>query len=65
MKNKLKPIEQVTTAEEARSIAVEWQHAFADANHSWASLANDGDYFELLAQKFPELRDEFKENGIL
>ena len=53
------------TIEQARDIAIEWQRGFEDHNYSWGELAWWSDYFEALAEKFPELRDEFEENGIL
>lgn len=59
------PVEEVETAEEARDIAVAWQHDFSERSSSWADCANAGGYFEQLAQKFPELREEYQENGIL
>lgn len=59
------PVEVIKHADTARGIAQDWQANFADQDYSYEDLANWGDYFEQLAQKFPELREEFQENGII
>lgn len=62
---KFPPIESVTTAEEAYDLAVSWQLAFDGAELDMLDLSHAQDYFENLADKFPELKDEFKENAII
>lgn len=52
-----------TTAEEARQEAIEWSHI--DEDLSWLEVANKCAYFAELAERFPELADEFRENGII
>lgn len=59
-----KPIADVTSAAEARDIAVEHSNREQTAE-SYSELAEQGNYFEALAGKFPELREEFEENGII
>lgn len=53
----------ITTAAEARDAAIEWQAS--QAPMSWGEIADAQAYFEQLADRFPELRDEFEENGII
>lgn len=65
----MKSIDEVKTADEARDIAMEWQSwltglPFPDSL-SYSEMADWEAYFRLLVRKFPELRDEFKENGII
>lgn len=60
-----KPVEAVQSASEARDIAVEWQHWQSEQSMSWGEVADWEGYFEQLAGKFPELKDEFKENAII
>jgi hypothetical protein len=61
----LKPIESVMTADEARQIAIDWQHEQSQANPSYGELAQSDEYFRQLVQKFPELTEEFAENAIV
>lgn len=64
----MKPIKEVKTAEEAREIAIDWQMQGQNGLGErvfWSDLAEAGSYFEALAKKFPELEEEFKENGII
>ena len=60
-----KPIETIETAAEARDIAIEWQHWQSEQNLSWLETSQWGEYFEQIASKFPELKDELSENGII
>jgi hypothetical protein len=60
-----KPVEEVATAGEARQIAVDWQSAQSAESMSWREVAEWDSYFKQLADKFPELADEFAENGIV
>lgn len=56
---------QCSSASEARDVAIDWQHWMNDESLSWGEMAAWGAYFEALADRFPELADEFKENGII
>lgn len=60
----LKPISDVASAEEARSIAIDWQQAASTAALDWEEISKFEEYFAALATKF-ELTEEFKENGII
>lgn len=54
----------VTTQEEAREMAIDWQDWQATQSLSYGEFAEWQDYFETLALKF-DLTEEFKENGII
>ena len=55
-----------TTVDSARQHAIEWQNWVSDTQSiSYGELAECGAYFAALAVQFPELPDEFKENGII
>lgn len=59
-------VEAVVSAEEATDIAIEWQSWMSAAqNLSMGEFADWEDYFEALAEKFPEVREEFIENAII
>ena len=58
-------VEEVTTAEQARDLAVEWQHWQSEQSMTWGETGIWQDYFEQLAEKFPELAEEFRENAII
>ncbi len=62
---KQKPIDTVLTAGQAQEEAIEWQTSFDGADYDTSELIEWQSYFETLAEKFPELTDEFKENGII
>lgn len=51
----MKPNRYVATAAEARDEAIHWHHWMNDQNLSWGEIAD----------RFPELQDEFTENGII
>lgn len=53
------------TADEAYDHAVEWQHWASEQNLSYGDMAEWQAHFEALADRFPELRDEFVENAII
>jgi hypothetical protein len=53
------------TAAEARDAAIEWQHWMSEQSLSYGELAEWSAYFENIAARFPELREEFAENGII
>jgi hypothetical protein len=59
MKNKIE------TADEAREYAIEWQQRASEQNLSYGELIEWRYYFTELAERFPELTEEFKENGII
>lgn len=56
----------ITTAEEAREYAIEWQSLASEDDYqlSYSELAEWQTIFEELATKF-DLVEEFKENGII
>lgn len=57
-----KPI--ITTEEQARDFATDWQRWQAEESLSYGELADWQAYFEELATRF-DLTEEFKENGII
>lgn len=57
-------ISKITTADEARQYAIDWQNWQSEQSLSWGELAEWQAIFETLATKF-DLTEEFKENGIL
>lgn len=59
-----KTIDQITTAEQARQYAIDWQRWQSEQAMSYADLAEWQQLFEELAEKF-DLVEEFKENGII
>ena len=61
---KQKPVKTVATADEARQLAIDWQHWQSKQSLSWGECIEWGSYFEKLASKF-KLTSEFKENGII
>ena len=58
------PIEKITTVDEARQIAVEYQTKTSQIPMSYGDIAEYQQYFEKLGKKF-NLLDEFRENGII
>ena len=61
---KLPELSEVTTKEQARQIAIDWQHEQRNRAMSWQDVLDQGAYFEKLAERF-DLTEEFKENGII
>jgi isoleucyl-tRNA synthetase len=57
-------ITTITTKEQARDFAIEWQHNTSDQNLSLGELADWQSYFLALAKQF-DLTAEFSENGII
>jgi len=55
---------EVTTQDEARQYAIEWQHWAGEQSLSYGELAEWGAIFEELAERF-DLVEEFKENCII
>lgn len=62
---KIKAITDVKTAGEAQQLAIDWQNWAGKQDLGWGDYAGYGEYFVALAEKFPELKDEFEENGII
>ena len=56
---------EIKTADEARSYAIEWQQWASEQDLSILELTEWQDYFTLLAEQFPELKEEFIENAII
>lgn len=54
----------ITTQDEARDYAIEWQQWSSDQNLSYGELGEWYDIFQELATRF-DLEEEFKENGII
>lgn len=60
-----KQVNTVATAAEARQIAIDWQYWQGEQSLSLGELSDWQSFFEALAKKFPELKDEFEENAII
>lgn len=58
-------ISSINTAEEARDFVQVWQYNFDMHNYSYEELVEWQSFFEELVERFPELYNEFKENGII
>lgn len=54
----------ITTKEEARQYAIDWQQWASEQSLSYGQLIEWQTIFSALANKF-DLREEFEENGIL
>jgi hypothetical protein len=54
----------ITTKEQARDYAIEWQQWAGDIDLSYMEIVEWSIFFEDLAQRFG-LIEEFKENGII
>ena len=54
----------IKTKEEARNYAIKWQQWQSEQNLSYVEIAEWGLFFNDLSDGF-DLRDEFKENGII
>jgi hypothetical protein len=59
------PYAVINTAEEARDYAIGWQNWMSKQNISWGEVSEWEAYFQQLVERFPELKDEFAENGII
>lgn len=57
-------VNDVTSEDEARSIAVDWQKWASEQAMSYGELVEWSDFFRTLASKF-NLTEEFYENGII
>ena len=58
-------MENIKTKEDARQYAIEWQQWASDQNLSYGELLEWQSYFTELAERFPELTEEFSSNGII
>lgn len=56
---------EITTEDQARQKAINWQAWQSTQNLSIGELSEWQTYFEGLVEQFPDLRDEFVENGII
>ena len=56
---------EIKTADEARNFDIEWQQWVSEQVLSILELSEWQDYFTLLAERFPELKEEFIENAII
>ena len=54
-----------TNESDARAQAIEWQQWVAEQDLSYGEFAEAQAHFEKVAELFPALRDELKENGII
>lgn len=54
----------VTSKEEAKQLAIDWQQEAGKQDISYFELTMFQSYFEQLAKRF-NLTEEFKENGII
>ena len=54
-----------TTAAEAEDQAITWSHWMNDQDLSMGEMIDWQSYFEGLAERFPELADEFRENAVI
>ena len=54
----------ITTQDQAKQYATDWQNSFADNNYTYSELAEFAREFAELAEKF-NLVEEFTENGII
>lgn len=52
------------TQEQTRQYAIDWQFWMSGKSMSWGEVAEWGDIFSTLADKF-DLVEEFHENGII
>jgi len=62
---KIPSINTIKTAEQAEELAIEWSNWEPEPQLSWQELADWSNFFSALADKFPELRDDFIENAII
>ena len=53
------------TAERWREYAIWWQHWMSKQSLSMGELLEWQQFFEAGVERFPELADEFRENGII
>lgn len=58
-------VAKAKSADEARDLAIEWQQWQSEQSLSYGELAEWQGVFTELADRFPELAEEFAENGII
>ena len=58
-------VRNAETKEEAIDYAIEWQHWSSNVSMSWSEVQEWQEVFEMLADNFPSIREEFKENCII
>ena len=58
-------MKNITSQDEAMDAAINWSEWMSTQNLSYGELADWQAYFEELAKRFPELHEEFEENGII
>ncbi len=56
--------ETVTTVEQARDLAIQWQHWQSGQSLSWGESSDWYCFFEALGVRFG-LTQEFKDNGVI
>lgn len=61
----LQRCESPLTEDSGRQVAIDWQHWMSEQSLSYGELAEWASKFEQIAQAFPDLADEFRENGII
>ena len=62
---KIEQVKEIKTLEEARMFAIDWQSWISKRNRSYFELAEWSEVFMQLVDRFPELKEEFEENGII
>lgn len=65
MRLSLKDVLKVKSADDARTLAIDWQHWQSGQALSYGELSEWERIFTQLASKYPELKEEFIENGII
>jgi hypothetical protein len=58
------PIDKIKTNEQARNIAINWQHSISKQRMSYGEIAEYQETFRKIGKRFG-LLGEFKENGII
>ena len=61
---KMPNIDKVKSADEAESLAIDWQHWQSEQSLSYGEVVYYQNYFEALGEKF-NLTEVFKENAII
>jgi len=57
--------DDVSSEDEATQLAIEWQNSWGGEDLSWGEWSDQASFFEELVDKFPSLREEWEENGIV
>lgn len=63
-KKQQKQYEAITTQDEARQFAIDFQHWQENQKMYWSEVAEWADVFQRLADKY-NLQDEFMDNGLI